>query len=139
MTPAEFLKTIYLGDRACKGIYIESWNSRVLLHVDVISRIRSPSGTWDYYIDEDITDGRLVFSGVVAVSLEPPGPVPNDFIHEIRVADVRDIRSGKRMFVFVVSLSSVDEAGTPTEVTLQIQAANLHVEDPSKPGQVIRS
>src|SRR4051812_22809070 len=121
MKPNELLKTVYLGDRACKGIYIESWNGRVSLHVDVISRIRSPSGTWDYYTDEDIPDGRLVFTDVSAIRFDPSGPVPNDLINEIRVADVvRDLRSGEEMVIFVLSVSSVDEAGTPTEVTVEI-------------------
>jgi hypothetical protein len=139
MTPAELLKTIYLGDRACKGIYIDGWNGSVSLHVDVISRIRSPSGTWDYYADEDIPDGRLVFTGVTGIRFDPSGPVPNDLIHEIRVVDVQDLRSGKELFLFVLSISSVDEAGTPTEVKLEIHAANLHLEDPRRAGEVISS
>lgn len=139
MTPAELLKTVYLGDRACKGVYVESWSRRVSLHVDVISRIRSRSGTWDYYTDEDIPDGRLVFTGVTAIRFDPPGPVPNDLIHEIRVTDMRDLRSGKEVFVFILSVSSVDETGTPTEVTLEIHAIDVHLEDPRRPLEVIRS
>jgi Family of unknown function (DUF6258) len=139
MTPVELLRTVYLGDRSCKAIVIEGWTGRVSLQVDVISRIRSPSGTWDFYADEDIPDGRLVFTEVSRIGLEPSGPVPNDLINEIRVTDVRDLRSGKCAFVFVISVSSVDAAGASTEVTIEIQAEGLHLEDPRKPGEAILS
>lgn len=139
MTVTELLKTIYLGDRSCKGLLIEGWKGRVCLHVDVISRIRSPSGTWDYYAEEDITDGRLVFTGVRSVGLEPSGPLPNDLINEIHVTDVDDLRSGKKTFVFAISIGSVDETGSSTEVTIKIQAEGLHLEDPTRPGEAIRS
>jgi hypothetical protein len=139
MTPAELLKTIYLGDRACKGIYIDSWNQKVSVHVDVISRIRSPSGTWDHYTNEDIPDGRLVFTGVTAIQFDPPGPVPNDLINGIQVADMNDLRSGSEIIVFVLSVSAVDRRGTSTEVTLEIRAADLSLEDPRMPGVIISS
>jgi len=139
MTPTELLKTIYLGDRSCKGLLIEGWKSQVALHVDVISRIRSPSGTWDYYTDEDITDGRLVFTGVRRLGLEPSGPLPNDLINEIRVTDVDDLRSGRKAYVFAVFVGSVDEAGSSTEVMIEIEAQGLHLEDPTRPGEVVRS
>jgi len=53
MSPAEFLKTIYLGDRACKSILIDGWNKRIELKVDSISRVRSESGNWDIYTQRD--------------------------------------------------------------------------------------
>jgi hypothetical protein len=138
MDPATFLRTIYLGDRACKGIAIDGWNKQVALHVDVISRIRSTTGTWDYYTDEDIKDGRLVFTGVSMMRFEPAGPIPNDLISEIHVTDVNDLRSGRREFAFQISVASVDETGSSTEVTVELQAENLHIEDPARPGELIR-
>jgi hypothetical protein len=44
MNPAEFLVTIYLGDRGCKGISIDGWNRQVSIQIDEISRIRSKTG-----------------------------------------------------------------------------------------------
>ena len=139
VTPAELLPTIYLGDRACKGIDIDAWDRRVSVQVDVISRIRSPSGTWDYYSDEDIPDGRLVFAGVTAVSFNPSGPVPNGFISDVRIAETRVLPAGKEAYVFVLAISSVDDAGRSTEVTVEIHAADLYLADPTKPGEEIRS
>jgi hypothetical protein len=72
MTPAEFLKTVYLGDRSCKGINIISCDKRIEIHVDCISRVRASSGLWDFYTDEDIVDGKIVFVGVERFSLTPP-------------------------------------------------------------------
>jgi hypothetical protein len=139
MSPTELLKTVYLGDRSCKGIFIEGWRGQVSLQVDVISRINSPSETWDFNTEGDITDGRLVFTGVTSICFEPSGPIPNDLINEIRVDNRPDSYSGKKAFTFLISVGSVDEAGTSTEVIIQVQAEGLHLEDPANPGQAIRS
>lgn len=138
MTPKEFRNSVHLGDRACKAILVEGWAKRVSLHVDVISRVRSASGTWDFYTDEDIADGRLVFTGVRSVRFEPSGPVPNDWIE---VIDVEERSSGTdaRTFVFTVSVGAVDQSGVSTEVTIEIHADDLHLEDPRNPALVIRS
>jgi hypothetical protein len=139
MNPRELLKTVYLGDRACKGVYIDGWKSKVSIHIDVISRIRSRSGTWDYYTAEDIADGCLVFTEVTNIRLDPSGPVPNDLINEIKVDDRADVRSGKKGLLFLILVGSVDETGVSTEVTIEVQATGLHLEDPARPGLEIRS
>src|SRR5258708_3314646 len=83
MSPLELLKTIYLGDRACKSLLIDGWNDRIVLQVDTISRIRSVTGNWEYYTDEDIVDGLIVFTNATSISFEPNGLMPNDLIHSI--------------------------------------------------------
>jgi hypothetical protein len=143
MNPIDLLKTIYLGDRGCKGILIDGWNSSVALHATVISRIRSTTGRWEYYTAEDIVDGRIVFTGVRSFGMSPAGPIPNDFINEITAtafsADGRDANSGETPYRFKISISSVDMAGAWTEITIEITADGLHLEDPGNPGAVIRT
>jgi hypothetical protein len=73
MHPRELLKTIYLGDRFCQRIAIDCSERRLEIEVNVISRVRSTSGNWDYYTAEDIVDGVLVFTGLKSVRFEPPG------------------------------------------------------------------
>lgn len=124
----EFLKTIYLGDRGCKSVLIDGWNARVKLQVTCISRVRGE--TWNYYTQEDIEDGYLVFESVKSVSFNPPGAVPNDLINEINVIDFAEDKSG---YLFTISIDSVDEAGIHTEVFLSIVAATIHLEDPKRP------
>lgn len=62
MNPKEFLESIYLGDRACKAILIDSWNNRVAIQVTVISRVRPGTKSWNFYTDADILDPHPVFS-----------------------------------------------------------------------------
>ena len=140
MEPTEFLKTVYLGDRACKRILIDGWNRRVELQVDVISRVRDPSGHWNFYTDEDINDGLIVFSHVSSIKLSPPGPLPNDYINsfEVHLLDEKNDTEGcKRLYVFQLSVSSVDSQGNSCEVCIDIVAEDVHLEDPQRPGVAI--
>ena len=137
MNPEQFIKTIYLGDRACKALSIDSWEKRVAVQVDVISRLKSNTDSWGFYTDEDIKDGWLVFSGVRAIHLVPPGPLPNDFINAISVKRLDESESHAK-YLFELSIDSVDEQGAATEVLVRIEAADVHLEDPSRPGERIR-
>jgi hypothetical protein len=137
LTPDELLKTIYLGDRSCKAILIDGWAKRVALQVDVISRIRSSSGNWEFYAAEDIPDGLLVFTGVRSVRWTPDGPVPNDLINEIRMVDFHQLESGTRLYDFSLFIGSVNDNGESQEVEVQIRAEGFHLEDPRRAGEVI--
>src|SRR5579864_1807779 len=88
MLPDALLKTIYLGDRACKAIHIEGFAQRVSIQVDEISRIRSSSGLWEYYNEENIVNCFLVFTEVKDISFLPSGPVPNDYISGFKIENV---------------------------------------------------
>lgn len=63
MNAVEFVRSLYLGDRACKAITMDGWNASIRISVDTISRVRSPSAEWDYYTAEDVADGVLVLGG----------------------------------------------------------------------------
>ena len=138
MTPEQLLRTIYLGDRGCKAVLIDSWNKRVGIHVTVISFLKPGATTWDFYTDADITDGRLVFTDVRRISFEPSGPVPNDFINDITVTNLESPK-GQSVYLFELSISSVDDVGNSTEVVIKIEASGLHLEDPQRPGIEIHS
>ena len=134
-TPIELAKTIYLGDRACKRVIFDGWEKAISLQIDCISRIRSSSGQWDYYVDEDIEDGLLVFEGVDSFHLEPQGLMPNDWV------EIVDVSRGKSSsdeespgYVATLSLGAVDSEGNGNEVALVVKAASLHLADPTRPG-----
>jgi hypothetical protein len=133
MLVTDFLKTIYLGDRARKSITIDGWNKRVLIEVDEISRIRSESGNWDFYNEENIVDGRLVFSEVRSVLFDPAGPIPNDYISNLEAKALSD---GYYRFEFSAA-SGDGSSPRSTEVLVSIEAKSLHLEDPAAPGSVI--
>jgi hypothetical protein len=135
--PEKFLRTVYLGDRACKKVIVDGWNSRISIEVDVVSRIRNSSGAWNFYSDEDVPDGMIVFSGAESFGMEPGGAIPNDLINDIQVSPVSGARAGDEMYEFQVSIGSVGPDGVNTEVLLRIVARGVHLEDPAKPGVVI--
>jgi hypothetical protein len=138
MNADRFLKSIYLGDRACKALLIDSWKMRVAIQVDVISRLKPGTKTWDFYNEADIKDGWLVFTDVQSLRFEPAGPLPNDLINNVSVKSI-DSTAVRPGFHFELSIGSVDDKGNSTEVFVRIEASRVHLEDPAKPGVEITS
>jgi len=56
---------------------------RIVIQVDEISRVRSASGRWEYYNEENIVDGLMVFTDARSIKFDPVGPIPNDYINEL--------------------------------------------------------
>jgi hypothetical protein len=134
MNIIEFLRTIYLGDRSCRSILIDGWNSELKLQVSCISRVRSK--TWNYYTDEDIEDGHMVFGNVSFISFDPQGFLPDDLINSIE-AHVIDQQSGT--CEVKLSIDSVDSKGFRTEVVVTIHADTLSLETNDAPAVRITS
>ena len=128
----QFLATVYLGDRACKSITVDGWRERVTLVIDEISRVRSESGRWEFYNDENIKDGSLVFSDVKSFSLTPPGPLPSDYI-DIESTELVD--ESQDLFRVKFSVGGHQPlSGTRQMQLIEIVAKRVHLEDPLRPG-----
>jgi hypothetical protein len=123
MTPDQFIKTIYLGDRLCLSINMEGTKKRVLLKVDCISRVRGES--WNYYDAEDVHDGFLVFENVASCHLDSKVQLPNDWIEPVSVAKMA---GNSTTWEFVFSLGVVDSKGLSTETLLTVVAENISIE-----------
>jgi hypothetical protein len=134
MSPSEFLKTIYLGDRGLKSITLDGATNRVIAQVDEISRIRSESGLWEYYNDENIVDGQIVFSDVKSIQFSPSGPMPNDYINGLTAEP-----QPEGYWRFVMSVSAGTDGPKSMEVLITIEAKGLYLENPAKPGVAIKS
>ncbi len=130
MNVKSFLETIYVGDRGCKSITLDGWNKVVRVQVDSISRIRSASGAWNYYTEEDIDDGVLVFTDVATCELNNHGQLPNDQMNAIDV--ISEEVDGS--YVVELSIDAVNAEATHTETILQLRCKGVHLEDPSRPG-----
>ncbi len=124
MTPLEFYPTIYLGDRWCKRLIIDGIAREIKLQIDLISRVRGTQ--WEFYSDEDITDGFLVLEDVGRFELVPQGPLPNDLIELVSVSETDEV--GNYRFEFSLGSSS-SETGQAVEVILIVIAKQLCLAD----------
>lgn len=71
--PEVFLKTIYLGDGGCKGLLLYSGDRRLRILIDCISRVRDPSGLWNYYSDNEGTSTPVTIRAIAqSCYLEDP-------------------------------------------------------------------
>lgn len=135
MTPDELIQTIYLGDRGCKGIDIDFWEHKIKLKIDCISRVRSPSGHWEYYNDENIEDGYIVFSGVESYKIDPMGAFADDFIYGLTIKNIENDSFDNKLYTFVFEVGYLADAEAVISKTMEIEiiAKDLWLEDPNMP------
>lgn len=124
MNPIDFSRTIYLGDRWCKQLIVDGAAGEIKLQIDLISRVRG--NQWNYYADEDLSDGFLVLEGVAKFELLPQGPLPNDWIEIVSVSETTE--EGLYRFEFSLGSSSAATAQS-AEVILTVLAKALCLAD----------
>lgn len=127
MNVEQFMKTIYLGDRFLKEIVIDSYNKEIKLKINVISRIRNSEGVWNYYNNENIQDGYIIFSDAQKFSLEPGGVIPND---EINDWECRELEKG--VFEILFYIGSYNFENEYKEVKVSLHTKQVCLEDPDK-------
>lgn len=130
MNVRDFLNSIYLGDRGCKKIIINPWESELEIVIDLISRVRSEDGEWNFYTDEDIEDGSIVFGDVNLIKYNSKfGGLPNSYINKINLESEND-----GVFEFVISIDSINEELTSSEVLIVVYAKRIFLRNPIYPG-----
>ena len=132
----QLLSTIYLGDRACKAVINDEWKERIGIQIDEISRLKPGTDRWDFYNDENIENGWLVFTGVTRFTISPEGAVPGG--DWIELGDVLPLPEDGQ-FRVTVHVGCVDRDGSMRDGRIEIDAAGCHLEDPRRPGIEIRS
>ena len=119
--PLRFLKTIYLGDRGVTGISMDSVRETVKIHMDCISRGRGEN--WNYYTDEDLENGAIVFTGCKKFFFDTNGILPSDFIE---IESVEQTADDEYCIVFDVSSYSFDEKRlVPAKLKIIFQSVHL--------------
>ena len=119
--PLKFLKTIYLGDRGVTGISMDSVRKTVKIHIDCISRVRGEN--WNYYTDEDLENGAIVFTGCKKFFFDTNGILPSDFIE---IESVEQTADNEYSIVFDVSSYSFDEKRlVPAKLKVIFQSVHL--------------
>jgi len=130
------IESIYLGDRGVTKIEIDNEASELRVHVDVLSRIRSPTGQWDFYADEDIERAVIVFEGVSHLAMNSSGGMPDDFIHELAFVERAGLDSVARLVVGCTARPGSTPG--PHEACFVVTFRAVHLLDPRQPGIKIR-
>jgi len=126
MNPKTLIKSIYLGDRACKAFVYDKARRELRIQIDCISLLRPGAETWDFYTGGDIENGWIVFRGVDELTMQPPGVVPNDFINNISIENSGDTVDRYRV---EISIDSIDGSGNTIEVRIRSLIDDAHLED----------
>lgn len=99
------------------------------MQIDCVSRVRDPSGNWNFYVDEDINDAVLVFADVLSVELRGGGHMPNDSINSLEVVEVDgDVTT------IEMSVDSVDAEAVHHDTVVRLRCKKVWLEDPTRPG-----
>lgn len=115
----KILSSIYLGDRFCEKIIIK--DEKILFQINCISRLKEGAEEWNYYAEEDIEHGYLVFDGVIDFSSSSELPL-NDEIYAIEVAEKIN-----GIYTFAVSGCNVSDDAVSTDIELSIRAKNFYI------------
>ncbi|WP_291581518.1 DUF6258 family protein [Clostridium sp. UBA6640] len=130
MNLEKFLETIYVGDRFVKSIIIDSQRKEIKIQINLISRIRSDDGMWNFYNDENIKDGLIVFTDVETFSFNPQGIIPNDELYDWKI---RKMFEDESQYEIELYMGSYNKYGECQEVKLKLKAKGVYLEDPLNP------
>lgn len=91
-------------------------DGKISFQINCISRLKEGTKEWNYYSEEDIEHGYLVFDGVVDFSSSSELPL-NDEIYEIEITEKIN-----GTYNFIVSGCNVSDDAISTDIILQIRA-----------------
>jgi len=128
MNVKSLIKSVYLGDRYCTKIIFDGEKDQVEVHVNLISRVRSTSGEWNFYSDEDIENGAIVFEGIKDINMGNMCMIPNDQIYNI---DVKGMENG--LFEVVIETSHVDKDANTHDLSMRLIVENAYLYNPALP------
>ena len=117
----KFINSIYIGDRFCEQIEIQK--DKIYFQINCISRLEKGSTEWNYYDDEDIEHGCIVFDEVVYCDMNSKLPI-NDEIYQIEVAEKND-----DVYSFVVYGCHISDDAVSTEIQMLIKAKDIYLLD----------
>lgn len=132
MNPINFLETLYLGDRYCTKMIINSQGNLLEVHVNLISRVRDVSGEWNFYTDEDIENGIIVFFGLREIHFDQSGLIPNDELYNIKAT-----KFSENVYEFIIETSNVSKNALTTDLMIKVLAEGVYLLDPNNPEKKI--
>jgi hypothetical protein len=133
MSIKKLIDSLYLGDRYCKGIIIDTCRSSLAIQVNMISFVNHESGVWEFNDDNGIENGFIVFDKIKSFIFEPSGLIPNDAIYSI-VCNKDEIGD----YWFDVEMASVDADGNSNDICLKIISGDFFIRDPKDEAKQIR-
>lgn len=119
---SNFLNSLYLGDRYCEKVEIT--DKKIIFQINCISRVKPGTTTWNYYTDEDIEHGCLVFDEIKECNSKSE-LIINEDIYEISVLDKCD-----DIYTFLIQGSNFSDNLISTDIEMTIQAKKFYIYNP---------
>lgn len=118
-----FLSFLYLGDRYCENV--EILNKKITFQFNCISRLKPGTSEWNFYNDENVEDGCLVFDEVKEYQVSSELPF-NEDIYDVRVESKE-----KGVYTFVVEGSNFSNDLVSTDIKMIIKAKKVYIYNPN--------
>lgn len=120
---SNFLNSLYFGDRFCEKVEIS--DKKIVFQINCISKLKSGSTTWNYYSNEDIEHGCLVFDEIKEYH-STSELIINEDIYEISVLDKSD-----DVYTFLIQGSNFSDNLMSTDIEMTIQAKKFYIYNPN--------
>ena len=117
----KILESLYLGDRFCEKV--EFGENKISFQMNRISKLKEGTKEWNYYTDEDIEHGYLVFDNVIEYGVNNKLPF-NDEIYHIEMVEKKD-----DIFFFKINGCNVSDTAVSTDIEMWIRAKRFYVLD----------
>ncbi len=115
------LRTLYLGDRFCEKVLVNK--NKISFQINCISKLKEGTKEWNYYTEEDIEHGYLVFDEVVEFGTNSELSF-NDEIYNIEVVEKKE-----DIYLFIIYGCNVSKSAVSTDIEMWIRAKKFYISD----------
>lgn len=125
----KLINSLYLGDRFCERMEVS--DNQIIIQINCISRIEEGQREWNYYVNEDIIHGCLIFDNISEYYANTDLEF-NDEIYSLDIIGIED-----ESYLFVVNGCNVSNDNISTDIEYHIKAKGFFIFDPQQNRKIL--